>query len=98
MALGRPVVRALDDLSESVNGLSLAHPLDRQKAISMFVYLFERNERPHPDDVKHWALDQGWDDQEARDLGNLVDDVQWVMNRLDRGQGWGRPDFWCAEA
>lgn len=98
MSLSRPVVRALEDLSEDINGLSLAHPNDRQNAISLFVYLLERGERPYHDDVQYWAWDHRWSEDEARDLADLVDEVQWVINRLERGAGSGRPNSWFAEA
>src|SRR5215212_9181595 len=98
MALNRPVARALADLAESVHDRSLAQPIDRQRALSMFVYLIDRGEKPRPDDVRRWATAAGWSEEGARDLGRMADDVRWLIDRLNRRQGWGHPDAWFAEA
>src|SRR5688572_9398476 len=63
MALTRPVQRALEDFRESVRDLS--HPEDRKKAWSMFAFLEARGERPLYDDVKRWAVENRFSEDDA---------------------------------
>jgi hypothetical protein len=54
------------------------------KAVAMFVRLFSTGERPHPDDVNQWARDHGWNEQNARDLGEMADVVYYTLREVGR--------------
>jgi hypothetical protein len=54
------------------------------KAVAMFVRLFLAGERPHPEDVEHWARDHGWSEQNARDLGEMADVVYYTLREIGR--------------
>ncbi len=52
------------------------------EAVRMFIRLFQSGERPHTDDVKHWAMNNGWDEEDARDLGEMCHVVGETMRIL----------------
>jgi hypothetical protein len=54
------------------------------KAVAMFVRLFLGGERPHPDDLSHWAREHGWSEQNARDLGEMADVVYYTLREVGR--------------
>jgi hypothetical protein len=54
------------------------------KAVAMFVRLFLGGERPQPDDLSHWALEHGWSEQNARDLGEMADVVYYTLREVGR--------------
>ncbi len=74
----------LHDLLRSLGKVSHRHPADHPKAIRMFINLFEADEKPHPDDVRHWATNHGWSERDAHDLGEMCDNVRYTMMELGR--------------
>jgi hypothetical protein len=63
----------------------------------MFAFLLEYGELPVVDDVKHWALENGVDEEDARDLANMCGDIRYLRAWQDRGGGWGRPAAWFTD-
>jgi hypothetical protein len=54
------------------------------KAVAMFVRLFLGGASPDPSDVSQWARDHGWSEQNARDLGEMVDVVYYTLKEVGR--------------
>jgi hypothetical protein len=49
------------------------------------------------DEVTHWALENGFDREDAHDLANMCGDIRYLREWQDRGGGWGRPTAWFAD-
>lgn len=71
--VGNPVVTAaLSSLTVVVNvGTGLSHPSDRASAIQMFTLLRDGGETYASDEVRAWAVRNGWDPKDARELAEV---------------------------
>jgi hypothetical protein len=84
------VVEALKSLTHAVNlTTGLGHPSDKLAAIQMFKALKKVRENFVPDEVRAWAVRNGWRADHARALGDLAQKIQ--NGRTVRG---GNRPFW----
>jgi hypothetical protein len=86
MALNAKAKSELDSFRQRLQGFGKhshhGHRGDYLRAIDIFIALREEGSDVHPDDVSAWAREQGWDDANAHDLGEMADVVQETMKKL----------------
>lgn len=68
------VARAMEYLTNSVNlSTGLGHPSDKESAIGMFRILKAEGEPFDPEQIRAWAVRNGWKPRDARDLAKLAE-------------------------
>jgi hypothetical protein len=86
----RPAIELeLSQLNTMINNMdtsSFQAASEFPKAVAMFVRLFSAGEHPQPADVSQWAYDHGWSEQNARELGEMVDVVYYTLKEVGRIQ------------
>jgi hypothetical protein len=71
------VVAALESLTSGVNlSTGLGHPSDKASAVQMFKLLKEARESFDPEQVRAWAVRNGWEADDARDLGEMAEKIR----------------------
>jgi hypothetical protein len=71
--LSSVVEKELSDLTSVINhSTGLGHPLDKQKAEDIFKTLRTRGETINPNDIKNWAIRNGWAPKHADQLAKLA--------------------------
>lgn len=71
-----------EDIIKSTGARSHHTAHDYDRAVNVSVDLYFEDEVPHVDDVRHWAEAHGWEQGDARDLGEMADTVMFVMQQL----------------
>lgn len=70
------VIEALKSLSARVNvSTGLTHPIDESAAKELFKMLHKEAEQLPGSDVTMWAVSNGWQDEDARKLGELAEKI-----------------------
>lgn len=96
------VIKAMETLTVVVNlGTGLSHPSDKESAVQMLKLLKKEGEDYDPDQIRAWAVRNGWQPRHARDLAELAEKI--AAGRQVRGgkrQAWreGIVDLWRSEA
>ena len=71
-ALPEEVIAKLSLLTDMVNlSTGLGHPLDFNRALDLFIELHDQGIAYNPDDIKVWAMQNGWTPDGANDLIEL---------------------------
>lgn len=88
--ISNPVVtKGLEYLTSGVNvGTGLTNPTDRSSAIHLFRLLLEGGESYDSEEIRIWAVRNGWDPSDARELAEVAGNVQ--QGRALRAEPGGR--------
>ena len=71
--LGPVVEKKLKDLTAGINlSTGIGHPLDKQHAKDTFAKLRSSGERFNANDIKNWAIRNGWSPKHAEKLAKLA--------------------------
>lgn len=98
--LADPVVeRALTELTATINrSTGIGHPRDRELADHTFRILRAKNHVEDADNVRSWAIKNGWKPGDAKDLGELAGKI-FALKAKPRLSGIGGADQkyarWC---
>lgn len=93
--VSNPVVsKGLEHLTDRVNlGTGLTHPSDRSSAIQLFQLFVQGGEAYIADEIRAWAVRQGWQPEDARELAEVADKVQQGRKlKSESGRQW-RDDY-----
>lgn len=85
MALGMVSQQHLDRFGDLIEGLGKdSHHTAQEypQAVQTFIDIILAGERPHPDDVRNWALGRDWREEDAYDLAEMADTVYYTMHNL----------------
>ena len=99
--ISNPVVRqALIGLTASVNlSTGLTHPSDRSHAVAIFKLLVSGGEKYDPDEIRAWAVKNGWEAEDAAELEDIARKIREGRNlRSDWRLGPEVLERWRSEA
>ena len=82
MALSQASKRALESLDRHIPSKRLTNQSDLEQALSTFVELHRRGDRPESQDVEAWFFAKGeWQDEDVHTLGNLPFMVSYILDK-----------------
>jgi hypothetical protein len=96
-----PVGVAMRGLTRMVNlSIGLGHPRDRSMAIHAFRILKRNGHVLDPDEIRAWAMANGWAADDARELSEYAAGVLANKAYRARSSGWNRQiiRIWRKEA
>ncbi len=93
--MNRILEKALELINISVNvSTGLTHPRDLNKTKDLFVTLFDHDIELKKTEISLWAIEHGWKQKDARELGELAQRIGEGRNvRIVNRGNWWEPDI-----
>lgn len=89
MTLSAKATRKLNEMAQTLPHKTHQTAQDYRKPIRTFIEMYRSSDSRslHPDLVREWAIDNGWDEADARDLGEMAATVRHTLDEIGSPSG-----------